>query len=855
MNPQNFTERTAEALQKAQLLAQQLSHGSVKALHLFRALLTQEDTVLLPLFEALKKDPKEITQRVDAELAKLPRGEGDATRNFDGEFQKILDAAEKFQKEMGDDFLSVEHLFLALLDTKNSAQEALQTFFSFSETKALLEKIRGPQKVTDPNPEAKRDALKKFCDDLTDRARKGKIDPIIGRDSEIRRTMQILSRRTKNNPVLIGDPGVGKTAVVEGIARRIVDSDVPDTLKGKRILALDMGALIAGTKYRGEFEDRLKAVVKEIEAENGQVVLFIDELHTIVGAGAGEGAMDAGNILKPALARGTLHTIGATTVSEYRKYIEKDAALERRFQPILVEEPNIEDTIAILRGIKEKYEVHHGVRITDDAIIAAAKLSARYLPDRKLPDKAIDLMDEATSALKMDLESQPEELDTLTRDIRRLEIEREALKKEDPKTAGMRLSELEKMLSEKKESFRKISLEWEKERSAVQEIRTAKRTIDELKMEAEKEERGGNLARVAEIRYGLLPAQEKKLESLTKDAKERKLLREEVTPQEIAEVLERWTGIPAEKIRAEESQKLALLEDILRQRVVGQEKALTAVSHAVRRARAGLSPQNRPLASFLFLGPTGVGKTELSKALSEFLFSDEHAMIRIDMSEFMESHSVAKLIGAPPGYVGYDEGGQLTDAVRRKPFSVVLFDEIEKAHPDIFKLFLQILDEGHLTDSKGRTVNFKNTVIIMTSNIGSEVFLEGGMNEKEQKVRIEPLLRAHFRPEFLNRIDEVVYFNALTEKEIKTIVEEHLKKVSARLAQQGIVLSFSQKAEEFLAKKGYDPAFGARPIARTIQREVLDPLALDIVEGKIKEGDTIKGDVDEKKEEMVFKKK
>jgi ATP-dependent Clp protease ATP-binding subunit ClpB len=520
----------------------------------------------------------------------------------------------------------------------------------------------------------------------------------------------------------------------------------------------------------------------------------------------------------------------------------------------LVEEPSIEDTIAILRGIKEKYEVHHGVRITDDAIIAATKLSARYLPDRKLPDKAIDLMDEATSALKMDLESQPEELDTLTRDIRRLEIEREALRKEDPKTAGIRLSELEKILAHKKESFRKISLEWEKERISVQEIRTAKKTIDELKMEAEKEERRGNLARVAEIRYGLLPEQEKKLETLAKEAKQRTLLREEVTPQEIADVLERWTGIPAEKIRAEESHKLALLEDILRQRVVGQEKALTAVSNAVRRARAGLSSQDRPLASFLFLGPTGVGKTELSKALSEFLFSDDHAMIRIDMSEFMESHAVAKLIGAPPGYVGYDEGGQLTDAVRRKPFSVVLFDEIEKAHPDIFKLFLQILDEGHLTDSKGRKVNFKNTVIIMTSNIGSEIFLEGKANEKQQKEKIEPLLRSHFRPEFLNRIDEIVYFNALTEKEIKTIAEEHLKKVSQKLAQQGIELSFTPKAKEFIAKKGYDPAFGARPIARTIQREVLDPLALDIVEGNLQEGDYISGDFDAKKEAIVFRK-
>ena len=840
MNPEKFTERTAEALQKARSLAKELSHGSVTTLHLLTILLKQEDTVIPGLFSALKKNIPEFSAKVQKKLGVLPSVSGSqAEVQFDPEFQRIFDGAEEEMKKFSDSFISVEHLFLAMLDKPNSAKSILLDEFSKEERQQIREifqKIRGNNTVQDANPEAKRDACKKFCRDVTALAQEGKIDPIIGRNQEIRRTMQILSRRTKNNPVLVGDPGVGKTAIVEGLARKIIENDVPESLRNKSLLELDMGALVAGTKFRGEFEERLKAIVKELQESNGQMILFIDELHTIVGAGSAEGSMDAGNILKPALARGTLRVIGATTLSEYRKYIEKDAALERRFQPVMVDEPTIEDTISILRGIKEKYEVHHGVRITDEAIVAAAKLSARYLTDRKLPDKAIDLMDEATSLLKMELESQPEILDSLEREIRTLEIEKEAMKAEKN---TKRIAEIEKLLADKKEEFQKISLQWQEEKKGVDEVRNAQKKIDELKNEAEKAEREGNFQRVAEIRYGEIP----KLEELLKGdqdmvdrvstGKENRLLREEVTEKEIAQVLERWTGIPAEKMHATESEKLSHLEDHLRKRVIGQEEALTKVSNAVRRARAGLSDENKPLASFLFLGPPGVGTTELSKTLAEYLFSDEDAMIRFDMSEFMESHSVSKLIGSPPGYVGYDEEGQLTGQVRRKPFSLLLFDEIEKAHPDVFKLFLQILDEGHLTDSKGRTVNFKNCVIVMTSNLVTET-------EKLPREELQQKLLQFFRPELINRIDEILQFSALREEDVLKILDIHLKGIQKKLAKKDITISFDEKAKNFLLEKGYDKAFGARPLDRAIQNELLDELSMEIIDGKISEGDALK---------------
>ncbi len=839
MNPEKFTQRVSESLQKAQNLAKELSHANVKAIHVLRILLDQKDTVIPNLLELTKTDRVQIINRISQKLQQEATVTGDITRNFDSEFTRIFEKAEDQMKSMGDSFISVEHLFLAFFETSNSAKDIVEEFFKKDEVKKIFEKVRGSQKVTDANPEAKRDALKKFCKDLTAEAANGNIDPIIGRDSEIRRTMQILSRRTKNNPVLVGDPGVGKTAIAEGLARRVVAGEVPDNLKNIKVLELDMGSLVAGTKFRGEFEERLKAIVKELEESKksgSEVILFIDELHTIVGAGSAEGSMDAGNILKPALARGRIRVIGATTLAEYRKYIEKDSALERRFQPVRVDEPSIEDTIAILRGIKEKYEVHHGVRITDEAVVAAAKLSARYLTDRRLPDKAIDLMDEATSALKMEIESQPEILDTLERKIRTLEIEKQSVLQEqkNKKTAknDARLEEINKQLSELKEEFQKISLQWEKERASVVEIRNAQKNIDALKQEAVIAERNGDLQKVAEIRYQKIPALEALLQkSETSDSSEHKLLREEVTVKEIAEVLERWTGIPAEKMTETESQKLLKLESHLRERVIGQEEALRAVSNAVRRSRAGLSDENKPLASFLFLGPTGVGKTELSKALSEFLFSDEHAMIRFDMSEFMESHSVSKLIGSPPGYVGHDEEGQLTGQVRRKPFSVLLFDEIEKAHPDVFKLFLQILDEGHLTDSKGRIVNFKNTIIIMTSNLVTNMKNEKG--EEKSRKEIQQELLTFFRPELLNRIDEIVLFKPLSKEDVNKILDIHIKSLEKTLQKQNITLDISEKAKKYLIEKGYDEEFGARPLARAIQNELLDELALKLIDGNL----------------------
>jgi ATP-dependent Clp protease ATP-binding subunit ClpB len=701
--------------------------------------------------------------------------------------------------------------------------------------------VRGSQRVTDQNPEGKYQTLEKYGRDLTELARRGKIDPVIGRDNEIRRIMQVLSRRTKNNPVLIGDPGVGKTAIVEGLARRIISGDVPDSLKQKRIIAMDIGAMVAGAKFRGEFEDRLKAFLKEVTDSQGEVILFIDELHTIVGAGAAEGSVDASNMLKPMLARGELRTIGATTLDEYRKYIEKDAALERRFQPVLVDEPSVEDTIAILRGLKERYEVHHGVRITDAALVAAAALSHRYISDRFLPDKAIDLVDEAASRLKIELDSMPTEIDVIEREIMQHEMERQALKKEKDPASKERLKKLEKELAELKEKSSALKAEWQKEKAVIQEQRKWKEELDQLRTELERAQRRGELAKASEIQYGRIPQLEKKLADATaKAAKDRQstLLREEVTEEDIAEVVSSWTHIPVSRLQEGEREKLVKLEEHLHQRVVGQDEAIKAVSNAVRRARAGLQDPNRPIGSFIFLGPTGVGKTELSRALAEFLFDDENAMIRIDMSEYMEKHTVARLIGAPPGYVGYEEGGQLSEAVRRKPYSVVLFDEIEKAHPDVFNVLLQVLDDGRITDGQGRTVDFKNTVIIMTSNIGSQYITEEESKEARRRL-VTDALRAHFRPEFLNRVDEIIIFDRLSEDVLKKIVEIQLGRLTKRLEQQKITLKLSDSAKELLAREGYDPVYGARPLRRTIQKEILDPLSIDILEGKVREGQTV----------------
>ena len=848
-----FTLKAQEVIQASQQLAERFGHQQIEPEHIVRVILEQKEGVIPPLLGKIGADPNALLQAFDAAMEKIPRvsGGGFGQVSISLRSKNVLDKAFAEAEQMKDEYVSLEHILLAVTDEKEGdAAHLLADAGITRETilKALVD-IRGGQRIVDPNPEDKYQALDRFSQDLTAIASKGDLDPVIGRDDEIRRVIQVLSRRTKNNPVLIGEPGVGKTAIVEGLAQRIVQGDVPETLKDKRVVALDMGSLIAGAKYRGEFEDRLKAVLKEVTDAHGQIILFIDEMHTLIGAGASEGAVDASNMLKPALARGELKCVGATTIREYRKYIEKDAAFERRFQPVMVEEPSVEDTISILRGLKEKYEVHHGVRIKDSALVAAATLSHRYITDRFLPDKAIDLIDEATSRLRIEIDSMPAEIDNIQRKITQLEIEREALKKEKDPASKERSEKIEAELQELRTQTDEMIAHWQKEKESISRIREIKEKLEATRSEAQMAERQGDLARAAELRYGALIELEKELEKENKALEvlqaDRKMLKEEVDSEDIAEVVAKWTGIPVSRMMEGEKEKLLKMEERLSQRVVGQEKGIIAVSNAVRRARSGLQDPNRPIGSFIFLGPTGVGKTELARALAEFLFDDEQYMVRIDMSEYMEKHSVARLIGAPPGYVGYEEGGYLTEAIRRHPYSVVLFDEIEKAHPDVFNALLQILDDGRMTDGKGRTVDFKNTVLIMTSNIGTQWIQDlAGRDRTEMEKRVMEALREAFKPEFLNRIDEIVIFNSLGAEQIKKIVEIQIGILSRRLEAKKITLELSDDAKAFLANAGFDPAYGARPLKRTIQHMIQDPLSIKILEGSVKEGDYVKIDVE-----------
>ena len=858
MQPEKLTIKAQEALAAAQKQAESAGQQQIEPEHLLLALLKQSEGIVVPILQKLGADPAAITAQVTDAVENMPKVSGAPGQQayISPALKQVLDAAEALADQLKDDYVSTEHLLLAIADGSGGGARALKAAgASQDRLLSALAEVRGSQRVTDQNPEDKFQPLEQYGRDLTEETRRGKLDPVIGRDDEIRRVIQVLSRRTKNNPVLIGDPGVGKTALVEGLAQRIIDGDVPEGLKNKRVIALDVGALIAGAKYRGEFEDRLKAVLKEIKESEGQIIMFIDEMHTLVGAGAAEGSMDASNMLKPMLARGELRAVGATTLDEYRKYVEKDPALERRFQPVFVGEPSVEDTIAILRGLKERYEIHHGVRIQDAALVAAAILSDRYITDRFLPDKAIDLIDEASSRLRIEIDSLPTEIDVVERRIKKLEIESRALKKEKDKVSKSRRATIKEELAQLKEQSNQMKAHWTNEKESIQKIRELKEKLEQVKTEADRAEREGDLTKAAELRYGrtgeLTAELEKENARLTELQKDVKMLKEEVDEEDVAEVVSTWTGIPVSKLMEGEVEKLIHMEERLHERVIGQDEAIAAVANAMRRARAGLSSPDRPYGSFIFLGPTGVGKTELAKALAEFMFDDEKAMIRIDMSEFQEKHTVSRLIGAPPGYVGYDEGGYLTEAVRRRPYCVLLLDEIEKAHPEVFNILLQIMDEGRLTDGHGRTVDFKNAVIIMTSNIGSQFITEMGEgDETEMRRRVTEAMKAHFKPEFLNRVDDIIIFHRLSQEQLRQIVDIQVRELAERLENRGVGITLTDAAKDYLAREGFDPAYGARPLKRLIQKEIQDVLALKLLEGEFGEGQTI--EVDCQDDQLIF---